>query len=338
MTPTTSLPEEEFPAFPEMDGAPARNLDFLGYAPCPIRAEMQRRLHLHFRRHEAEFGPVTWFSPNGCGGEDPYDLIWKEGDEASMPGVISDAGHCDFFRPEGHRKWIESGVYGPLDTGELPIRDELAEAEIADPFGGIHLYATFPSVILVDHQKLGNRPVPRGWSDLLDPIYKGDVTIAGHHGHAPDILLFNYWKSGGDKAVRAFASNVADFWPPARMAKIAGSGNPVGSAIYVLNRFFAMAVRGPGAEVIWPEEGAWFNPLLLLAKRDRRPASELPLGYLLGREWASYLDAVGFPSAFKWPGQSPLPGKLSWMGWDFIRSHDLDAVRERLLAIFGEAR
>lgn len=330
-------PQEEIPSFPETYGAKPRALDYLGYAPCPIRQEMQRQLHQHFRRHEAEFGPVEWFSPNGCGGDDPYDLVWQNGTEESLPGLISDGGNSDFFKPEAHRRWIESGILSPIATDGLEVRPELAEAGIVDPCGGITIYGAFPSVLLVDHDKLKGRPAPRSWQDLLDPIYQGDVTIAGHHGRAPDVLLFNTWKNHGDEGVKALARNVAEFSPPARMAKIAGLGSPQGTAVYVLNGFFAKAVRGPAAEVIWPEEGAWFNPLMLLAKRSRRPASDLALRYLLGPEWAAYIESVGIPFAYRQPGQQPLPGRLSWMGWDFIRSHDLDTLRDDLLATFNAA-
>lgn len=328
---------DEFPVFPEDDGAPARRLDYLGYAPCPVRREMQRRLHLHFLRHAAEFGPVAWYSPGGCGSKgDPYDLVWKAGNEEDMPGAISDGGHSDFFRREGHRRWIESGVYGPIDRRGLRVRPEFAEAGIDDPCQAIHIYASFPSVLLVDHRKLGALPAPRTWADLMNPAYRGGIAATGHPGRAPDILLFNYWKNFGDSGLAAFAANVADFRSPAQIAKTAGT--PAGSAIAVVNRFFALGNRRPGVEIVWPEDGAWFNPLTLLARRGRRPASDLALDCLLGADWAAYLESVGLPPVFEFPGQKALPGRLAWMGWDLIRGHDIDALREKLQRVFDSAR
>ena len=345
---TTELdPLEESPTFPENDDGLRRHLDFLGYAPCPIRHELQRRMNLFFRANGVDFGDIAWYSPSGCGdGGDPYDTIWKDATEDEMPGAMSDGGSSDFFRREGHRKWIASGVYEKIDAGNQGaglglaiVRPELAEAGIEDPLGAIQLYGALPVVILVDKQKLGTRPVPRSWADLADPAYKGDITISGHHDKVPDILLFNFWKSFGEAGLRAFASNVAGFWPPAKMVKSAGSGHPEGTAIYIVNRFFALGNRhAETAEIVWPAEGAWFNPLMVLAKRGRRPVSNLPISFLLGAEWAGFIESVGLPAAHVFSGQKPLPGKLSWIGWDFIRGNDLDALRDRLLAVFQAAR
>jgi len=331
---------EENPTFPEYEGAPVRNLDYLGYAPCPFRHELQRRMNLHFRQNESSYGPIEWFSPSGCGeSNDPYDLIWKEGSEESMPGVISDGGSSDFFRREGFERWIQSGVYGPIDKGDLTIRPELEEAGIEDPLEAMHMYATFPSVFLVDKQVLGERPLPRRWGDLADPIYKGDIITSGHHGDLPDVLLFNTWKHFGGEGLVALGRNVKDFWSPAQMAKTAGSRSPSGAAIYVLNLFFALGNHHKETvELVWPEEGAWFNPLMILAKRGRRPVSQLPIDFLLSAEWGNYLSSIGVPPVHVFPGQKPLPGKLSWMGWDFARDNDLDRLRPELNALFESER
>jgi ABC-type Fe3+ transport system substrate-binding protein len=334
---------DEDPSFPENEGLPARKLDYLGYAPCPIRAEMQRRMHAYFRAHEPEFGPIDWFSPAGCfhggGGNDPYDTIWQDGHEGDMPGVISDGGSSDFLKKEGHDKWIATGVYGPVDKPDRPMRAEFAEAGIIDPLGAMHLYAAFPTVMLVDTEKLGDRPMPTGWSALVDPIYAGDVTLAGHgDGELSDNLLFNTWKHHGEEGLKAIAANVKQFWSPAQMVKAAGAGHADGTAIYTLNLFFALGRRRQDkVKLVWPEEGALFQPLMVLGKRNRRPVSQLAIDFLMSPEWGRYLDSVGFPAVYSYPGQQPLPGKLSWVGWDFLRGNDLEKLRPELNAVFKSA-
>jgi len=333
---------EEIPDFPENEGGALRKLDFLGYAPCPIRTEMQRRMHAFYTRNEAEFGRIDWYSPGSCGSDgDPYDLIWKTDDPGEMPSVISDGGSSDFFRSEGFEKWIKTGVFGSLGRALPGLRPEVIDAE--DPLGAMHMYAAFPAVMLVDLEKLGNRPVPRGWEDLQDTIYSGDITLGGHggDGNVSDQLLFNTWKNFGEAGLRKFAANVKNFWPPAHMAKMAGSGHSDGTAIYILNLFFARSNRHEDkVRLVWPCEGAWFNPLTVLAKSPdrRRAASNLPIDFLFSREWSEYLDTVGLPSTRRHPGLKPLPGKLSWIGWDLVRNMDMDVLRPRLQGIFNEAK
>lgn len=330
----------ESPIFPECEGAPLRKLDYLGYAPCPVRHEMQRRMHTFFQRNEAEFGKLEWFSPSGCGAaNDPYDLIWKTANADEMPSVISDGGSSDFFRKEGHERWIKSGVYGRLKLDGVSMRPEYIAAGAEDPMGALTMYAAFPSVFMVDMQKLGNRPVPKSWAELGDPIYKNDVTISGWEDEVPDPIIFNLWKNYGQKGIENFARNIKNFWAPAQMAKTAGSSSTEGTAIYVLSLFFALGnPRDDKVRIVWPEEGAWFSPLTVLAKPERKPVSRLPIDFLTSTDWAQFLDKVGAPSAFTYPGQKPLPGKLGWMGWDFIRGNDLDALRPKLNGIFLNAR
>ncbi|MEM8550390.1 MAG: ABC transporter substrate-binding protein, partial [Verrucomicrobiota bacterium] len=322
----------------------ARRLDYLGYAPCPIRAEMQRRMHAYYYTHESEFGQLEWFSPDGCfhgsGDNDPYDETWKEGSQEEMPGVMSDGGSSDFLTRHGHERWIASGIYGSVQKPELQVRPELAEAGIDDPLDAMHLYATFPSVILVDRERLGDRPVPQSWADLGDTQYQGDLTLAGHDGgKLSDNLLFNTWMRYGDDGLAALARNAKQFWSPAQMVKAAGSRHPDGTALYCLNLFFAVSRRrAEKVDIVWPQEGAYFQPLMVLGKTSRRPVSQLAIDFLYSENWARYLDQVGFPAMRAYDGQKPLPGKLSWTGWDFLRKHDLEALRLRLNGVFHSAR
>ncbi|HNX04882.1 MAG TPA: ABC transporter substrate-binding protein [Opitutales bacterium] len=330
---------DEIPTFPESEGGATRKLDFLCYAPCPIRHELQRRLWSFFREQGAA-GKIEWFSPGGCGGvNDPYDTIWQTADADGMPGVLSDGGSSDYFKKEGHERWIASGVYGPLGRALPAVRAQFADAGIADPLDAIHIYGAFPSVFMVDLARLGDRPMPRSWSDLNNPIYKGDITISGWEDEVPDSIIFNMWKNLGEKALGDFARNVKNFWAPAQMVKAAGTSNPEGTPIYVLNHFFAKGCpRTDIVKLVWPEDGAWFNPLSVLAKRGRRPVSNLAIDYLFSDDWAKYLDGAGVPSVHVHPGQKPLPGKLSWIGWDFIRRNDIDLLRVELNRFFQNAR
>ncbi|WP_309400116.1 ABC transporter substrate-binding protein [Cerasicoccus maritimus] len=335
---------DEDPSFPENENNVARKLDYLGYAPCPIRAEMQRRMHAYYKAQAPEFGAIDWFSPAGCfhGGRenDPYDTTWETGAEDDMPGVMSDGGSSDFFTELGHKRWIESGVYGAIEKPEIAIRPELAEADIIDPLGAMHLYATFPTVMLVDREKLGDKPMPKRWEDLSNPVYEGDITLAGHSdGKLADNTLFNTWKRYGDEGLIGLGRNVRQFWSPAKIVKAAGARHPEGTSIYCLNYFFASSRRrAEKVELVWPEEGAYFQPLMVLGKRGRRPVSQLAIDFLYGENWAKYLDSVGFPCVRTYAGQKPLPGKLAWTGWDFIRGHNLEELRTRLNEVFTNAR
>ena len=64
-TDSDTLLDEE-PVFPENENNQRRALDLLAHAPCPVRNEMRRRLHKHFRAVAQSGGAVpAWFMPAG---------------------------------------------------------------------------------------------------------------------------------------------------------------------------------------------------------------------------------------------------------------------------------
>ena len=325
------LPTDE-PVFQENETGVRRPLDYLGWAPCPIRTELRQRLHRHFlaagRRGDAM---PDWFMAAGCHSANVYDELWRTTDAAELPGLISDTGFGDFNRPEFIRRWLDTGIFAPIPDADL--RPEFREAGLADPRGQHRVCSANPEVILVDLKRLGDRPLPRTWADVLHPRFNRDIIVSGEPGDIHESLLFGLYRDHGEAGLAALGANVRDFMHPAEMAKTAGSANPRGAALFLLPGFFARS--GPHkavTQIVWPEEGAYLTPQYLLRKRDARPAATLVLDYLCGTEWAAHLAKVGLAPARA--GSPPLPGKLRWVGWDFIRQNDLDALRVPLNAAF----
>ena len=327
----TDLLNDE-PAFPENETGVRRQLDYLGWAPCPVRTELRQRLHRYFAAVARKGGAEPlWFMPAGCHSANVYDDLWRTTDAVELPGLISDTGFGDFNRPEFVRRWLDTRIFAPIPDAD--VRAEFREAGLIDPRGLHRVYGANPEVILVDLQRLGDRPLPRTWADVLHPRFRRDVVISGEPGDIHESLLFGIYRDHGDAGLAALGANVRDFMHPAEMAKTAGSQSPRGAALFVLPGFFARS--GPhkaATQIVWPEEGAYLTPLYLLRKRDARPAAALALAYLCGAEWAAFLAKVGLAPARA--GSPPLPGKLRWVGWDFVRQNDIEALRAPLNAAF----
>lgn len=337
---TTTLPSPDLiaeePEFPEKETGVRRNLDYLGYAPCPIRSEMRRRMHKRFETERlAGRAPLLWYVPSGCHESNVYDEIWKVEKPDELPGVISEVGIGDFLQPAFVRRYFEGGLLAAPFEG--PIREEYKTAGLVDASGLYHTYGALPYLILVDLKRLGDRPAPETWSDLFHPRFKNDLIINGWENDIQEALLFNMHKDFGEAGLTALGANVKDFWHPADMAKTAGTENPKGAALYVLPWFFAKsAPHTEKTTLIWPKEGAYVTPLYLVAKSARREEAQSPLEFLTGPAWASFLAKAGFPPA---RADSPaLPGKLRWLGWDYVRSRDMEALRAPLNAAFMKGR
>ncbi len=324
------------PEFPESETGVRRQLDYLGFAPCPIRSEIRRRLHRHYEEARLRAGlEPKWYMSSGCGDTNPYDEFWGFETEAELPALITEGGIADIFRPEFTQRWVVTGVFGPLPVPKL--RPEFAEAGMADPLGVYHIYGVFPHVILVDLKRLGSRPVPASWADLLNPVYRKDVIIGGWEDEISDVVLFNFHKEFGEEGLELLGRNVRDFWSAAEMARTAGSDSPKGAAIYVLPWFFAAGnPHKEQTQLVWPLDGVLAMPLFLLGKPKVNSAAKVALDFFTGRECAEFMASVHFPPSADFGKSTPaLPGKLKWLGWDYIRSHDLNELRVPLNAVFS---
>lgn len=324
------------PQFPEAEDGLRRRLDYLGYAPCPVRSEMRRRMHAVFSASAvAGCVPPVWYVAAGCHSANPYDELWRETTADFFPSLISEVGFGDYTRPEFIRRWLEgSNLFAPVPAPA--VRPEYRDAGLVDPRGIFHVYAVNAEVMLVDHTKLGDRPMPQSWSDLLHERFRGEVVISGEEGDIHETKLYAFHRMFGEAGLEALGANVRDFMHPAEMAKSAGAGNPKGATIYVLPWFFARS--NPHREktaIVWPREGALAGLLYLLRRREPTPGSKLPLAFLVGSDWTAHLAKVGFPPS---AGGSALPGPLVWAGWDYVYSHDLEAIRPSLNAAFVRGR
>jgi ABC-type Fe3+ transport system substrate-binding protein len=162
------------------------------------------------------------------------------------------------------------------------VRPEFREAGLVDAKGVHRVFGANVEIVLTDIKRLGNRPLPKTWADILHPQFKGDIIISGEEGDIHESFLFGLHKDHGEAALTALGANVRTFMHPAEMAKTAGSANPKGAALYILPWFFAKsAPHREATQVVWPEEGAYLSPLYLFRKRNARPEAKLASGFSL---------------------------------------------------------
>jgi len=329
------------PFFPEDDTGQARRLRFLGYFPCPIRGQIRTLLHqlVLDRYTKADGGGtvVPWYVPGGCGGKDAYEDLWKVTDPADLPEVILSIDFGDFWRPEFRQKFVDQGLFEPVGPAELSPGFQLAG--LAPNAWGYSPLAVFPTVLLVDKTKLGGRPVPTRWSDLLDPMWKDELTLGGGSDSVSTTVLLHFWKDHGDSGLTALAANVRALRHSAQMAKLSGSGHPDATAICVLPWFFADSCPHEKTLIVVPKEGALVSPIYVLAQKNRGAEARVLLDTLFSPEVAAICRENWFPTAVPTgdtgPDRSVLDElRLNWLGWDFLLGQDLTALKTHVEAHF----
>ncbi len=120
------------------------------------------------------------------------------------------------------------------------------------------------------------------------------------------------------------------------MVKKIDSGE--GGALYVMPEFFAHRVkRQERIRIIWPQDGALASPVTLQVKRDKVEELRPVLDYLTGPELARTLVGARFPVPHAEVTGELQDAPLKWLGWDYLRTHDIAALNAEIDAIFMPA-
>lgn len=312
--------------------APPRT-DLLLYAPCPVKLMVKERIEEIALNHAQQGEELVTHIPMGCTSIDPYDPISKEIDSDKLPSIIASIGFGDFWKRDFVERFLDAGLFGAvLPETVSPLH---LEAGMVDPQGRYTLYGATPYVFLVDAKRLGHRPPPRTWADLLDPLYRGEVVMCGDGDDMADAVVLNIYKDFGMEGLSALAENSKGLMHSSTMVKVGGSADPTAGAVFVIPCFFAQTVKLPEhLSVVWPEDGAAASPLYFLAKKADHERLRAVIGFFT-HEFARLGSACWFaPVDGDVASRLPENAKLKWVGWEFIRNNDVNALRDRLNAAF----
>ncbi|MGI6497412.1 MAG: ABC transporter substrate-binding protein [Oscillospiraceae bacterium] len=196
-----------------------------------------------------------------------------------------------------------------------------------DPKGKITLYSISPFLLLADRNRLGKLPLPRRWADLMDPMYRGQIVTTGKR--TPDsIPYFYFYQLFGKAGMDAFGKNVKGGTSPARMAMEAGSSASMGG-LFVLPWFFAKCCpRRESTQIIWPSEGAFAYPLLLLAQKELPPSAQLAANYFMGETFGRESGRMCLPTIHQSSERFlPKDKQICFFDWSSLRTMDLSAYQ-----------
>ncbi|WP_415238886.1 ABC transporter substrate-binding protein [Seleniivibrio woodruffii] len=319
------------------DETPVVRTDFLGYVVCPFKhlykEAFEKKLHGHYDRTGEK---LVSFVPMGCGGPDPYEYIWDTENIDELPDAIASIGFGNFWRKDFRERFLDNGKF--IAVERPPLQDVFRELE--DPLKQYTIYSVSAYVILVDHKKLGDLPVPKTWLDIANPIYKDNVIISGSDDEINEVFLMHIYKDGGEEALKNLAPNIKATWHASQMAKAAGSSMADGAAIYVLAWFFADTCPNTDhISIIFPEDGAMISPMYMMVKADKAERMKPVTDFMTGAEMGAISAGSKFPPLCpEIPNILPEGTGLKWFGWDFVRENDMKVLAEELNARLAKYR
>ncbi|GEO80020.1 hypothetical protein ROR02_01510 [Pararhodospirillum oryzae] len=326
------------------DAKGARGWDVLGQVPVPLRHRVRAGVEDLLRaRALAGDPPLRVSLPLGQGGRGPFErLAWIRDLDAYPRLLVSSAG-ANTFNRRFHARHVETGAFeGAQPEG---VAAPFVEAGLIDPKGWIGVYALAPYVLLIDHARLGPRPVPRRWADLMEPCYQGQVVFSGWRPEGTrkwrafnTFLLLCFALDHGREGVARLVRNVPTLLHSTQMPRVAGTDASPGG-IHVLPWAQASLCPRPATtSIVWPEDGALAYPLWLTRQRAHARRVAALTDHFHGPALARILDENLYPALC--PGRAPrLPAgaRLRWPGWEAVRhpasARDLRAA----CALFHEA-
>lgn len=323
-----------------LDEEKRTKLDFYGNVPCPIKPKFREAYDKMAKTYYEETGKQFFsYVPLSCQTDFTQEvkslsniLSAKSIDE--MPDIAISMGIDDYCHSRIIEQYISKGYYDKvIDTSKCKF---LKGVDLSDKYNATNVISFFPIVLLIDKRKMGDLPIPKKWSDLLDPIYKDSICIPGGHGEVSTLFPLYIYKDYGEEGLKKLEYNTATIAHGSKAAQIAGTLNSEGAPIYIISWFFAKAcVNTKYTEIVWPEDGALIDPMLMYIKKNLDEGLERIKDFLISEEVSHIFADNNLPSTSTLvENKLPENATFKWLGWDYIYENKIEELMKYVVKDF----
>jgi ABC-type Fe3+ transport system substrate-binding protein len=311
-----------------------------GVLPCPVRLPLLEGFEKWLGENTFDF-TVDYDLKVASGGVDWIkEKIVNLNSEDELSDLFMSAGFDLFFDKKLMGKFKDQGVFEDL-TGFDNINKDFQNEEInlKDPDNQYSMIGVVPAVFLVNKEEIGNREMPQTWADLFKPEFEGEVSLPIGDFDLFNAILLNIYKSYGEEGLRSLGKCFMRNMHPAEMVKshIRKKDKPT---ITIMPYFFTKMITGNGPMVpIWPKDGSIISPIFLLTKNSKKEQIKPFVDFFASKEVGEILSHNGrFPSTNpEVENNLSEEQKFMWLGWDFIKSHDIGELIKECERIFNES-
>ena len=241
---------------------------------------------------------------------DEASLFQRCLDENRMPDIT--VGHVNDFAdlPDG----FLAAHFRSL-PGRYPIRKTLADQGFADPAGYFHPFVVIPFAMFYNHRLLAEDAVPGTWADLLDRRWHQKILMPDPYRVVSKVIETFIQMDFADR-IDDFRENVVQTGAPPEVVAAVDEGRyPIG----ITNIAFARISRQKNTRVIWPRDGLFCMPQVMVFSRQA-PDAALEIGdFLMSSKVQDYLAMQSFVPASQDAALHPLVAEnhcnLRWKNW-----------------------
>ncbi|PAT01948.1 spermidine/putrescine ABC transporter substrate-binding protein [Candidatus Izimaplasma bacterium ZiA1] len=318
-----------------MDNKETGSIRIIGLLPCPVRIPLLERF--------TTLSNLDDINHNLKAASEGLDWLKEEVEiaktEEDLADVYVSAGFDLFFEDNLMKKFKDQKVFEDYFT-DIPFNSDFENETISlkDPSKDYSMIATVPAVFLINTQILGDRPMPKTWKDLLNPIYENLISLPVSDFDLFNAILIHLYKEFGLDAIKQLGKSLVKSMHPAEMVK-SEKRNRVKPAISIMPYFFTkMALPGSVMQAVWPEDGAIVSPIFMLTKRSKKKELLEIANLFTSFETGEILSHKGlFPSIHK-DVDNNLEGKtFKWVGWDYINNNDIGSILKLCMDTFEGA-
>lgn len=313
------------------------NTNLLALMPCPLKIPFEQKVSMFVqglkRTHSVDLN--YQIVSNATQQLGFFSKLALCEDAAELPDIMMAPGFSGFFFRRFLERFVNKGFFQfviPYETNET-----LKNVGIPDAFHQYTIPCFNPTVLVVDRTLHRDLPLPETWADLLRPEYTGLLALRGHtDDDFCEGILMNTYKDHGLDGIAKLGRATKTGLHPSQMVKYIGSGNPDSPAVSAMPYSFAQLVKEKKhVTLIWPQDGAIVNPLIMMVKAGLPPHLKELAEYIVGREIGEIFAGAFFPSIHpKAQNQLPENASLKWLGWDFLKSNDIEKLKESLNQVF----
>lgn len=311
-------------------------LNFMAMLPCGLRNPFKDYLETHITENEELYEDLNYLAEGNVNHElSYYPTLDKVESADELPDIILASDVNNFFHKPFMSKFVEKDVFKTFSL--YKPHAYLDNVGFCDPAEHFTMLTANMLVMVVDTEKLGSRLMPECWEDILHESFENDIIMRGEDDFYCNAVMLPFYKDYGLSAIRSLARNIKSGKHPAEMVKLAGSGNPEGTAIYIMPYFFAKKIKSPKAKIVWPYDGAIASPVFILAKHSKIAKHAELLRFLTSKDMGDMLESRYFPSLHTEAKNNFPSDAVKWLGWEFIYNNDIGLLKEIIQQEFQSA-
>lgn len=299
-----------------------------GVLPCPVRVPLQEGFEKWLEEQKFEYEINYEFKAASMGVNWMVEGLENKTVE-EIPDLFISAGFDIFFDKKLFGRFKTANIFediSGMDTYHKDFHNECIKLE--DPDKQYSILAVVPAVFLINTDELKGRKIPSSWEDLLEEEFENSVSLPMQDFDLFNAILLNIYKLYGEKGVVKLGRSLQKSMHPAEMVK-SHNKKQNRPAVTIMPYFFSWMAKADGPmKAVWPSDGAIISPIFMLAKKDKKEQLKPVVDFLSSKEVGEILAHNGrFPSVNpQVDNRIEEENKYMWLGWDFIKEHDVTAL------------